>query len=282
MRRNAIEYRRPVDGRSAETSASAETTESAETTASTETAETAGDLTIVATITDEGGPGREALGGALERLAAGEAEVLLTPTLRSVAGSLPEVLALIDWLVAADADLVALDVGLDTGSETGQDHVALLREIEGWNRAPESGRSPRGRPGLVGHRPELAERIVALREQGLSLQRIADLLNAEAVPTPRGGAVWRPSSVQAALGYRRPRPPVPGAPPPGRGPRPPADPGPRPPADPGPKPHADRGSNPHADRGPNPAPTHTPKPHADHGPKPPPRDGPKPRPGPKP
>ena len=139
-------------------------------------------------------------------------------------------LALIDWLFAAGADLVALDVGLDTGSEAGQGHVALLREIERWNRAPEGGRSPRGRPGLVGHRPELAERIVALREEGLSLQRIADLLNAEAVPTPRGGAEWRPSSVQAALGYRRPRPPVPGAPPPGRGPKPHAERGPRPPA----------------------------------------------------
>jgi hypothetical protein len=38
----------------------------------------------------------------------------------------------------------------------------------------------------------------------MTLQAIADQLNAEGVPTLRGGALWRPSSVQTALGYRRP------------------------------------------------------------------------------
>ena len=66
---------------------------------------------------------------------------------------------------------------------------------------------------LAVHAPELRRRIGELREQqGLSLQAIADVLNAEEVPTPRGGKQWRPSSVQAALGYRRP-PPTPPLPP---------------------------------------------------------------------
>ena len=38
----------------------------------------------------------------------------------------------------------------------------------------------------------------------MTLQAIADVLNAEGVPTLRGGAMWRPSSVQRAAGYRRP------------------------------------------------------------------------------
>jgi hypothetical protein len=38
----------------------------------------------------------------------------------------------------------------------------------------------------------------------MTLQAIADELNRDGVPTLRGGAMWRPSSVQAALGYRRP------------------------------------------------------------------------------
>ena len=38
----------------------------------------------------------------------------------------------------------------------------------------------------------------------MTLQAIADVLNAEGVPTLRGGAMWRPSSVQRATGYRRP------------------------------------------------------------------------------
>jgi hypothetical protein len=40
----------------------------------------------------------------------------------------------------------------------------------------------------------------------MTLQAIADQLNAEGVPTLRGGKKWRPSSIQGALGYRRPDP----------------------------------------------------------------------------
>jgi hypothetical protein len=57
----------------------------------------------------------------------------------------------------------------------------------------------------VGDVPALNQRIVELRQSGLTLQAIADRLNAEGVPTLRGGAKWRPSSVQAAAGYRRPQ-----------------------------------------------------------------------------
>ena len=52
--------------------------------------------------------------------------------------------------------------------------------------------------------PELHDRIATMREQGMTLQAIADVLNDEGVPTLRGGALWRPSSVQRATGYRRP------------------------------------------------------------------------------
>ena len=38
----------------------------------------------------------------------------------------------------------------------------------------------------------------------LGYRRSPILLNTERVPTLRGGAEWRPSSVQAAAGYRRP------------------------------------------------------------------------------
>ena len=43
-----------------------------------------------------------------------------------------------------------------------------------------------------------------MRADGMTLQAIADTLNEEGVPTLRGGAKWRPSSVQTATGYRRP------------------------------------------------------------------------------
>jgi len=52
--------------------------------------------------------------------------------------------------------------------------------------------------------PALKQRIASMREEGMTLQAIADVLNSEGVPTLRGGAQWRPSSVQSAAGYRRP------------------------------------------------------------------------------
>lgn len=165
------------------------------------------------------------LAGALEPIAAGHAGTLFVHRLESVAGSFGELIRLLDWLDQAGADLVAADVGLDTATAQGRRMIALVREIDRWGREPEGERRPPGRPGLAAGAPHVAERIAELRDRGLSLQAIADALNAEGVPTPRGGARWRPSSVQSALGYRRPRPPAPGAPPP----RPPHPPGHHPP-----------------------------------------------------
>jgi hypothetical protein len=50
------------------------------------------------------------------------------------------------------------------------------------------------------------ERIAAMRAANMTLSAIAEQLNAEGVPTLRGGKKWRPSSIQATLGYRRPGP----------------------------------------------------------------------------
>ena len=179
---------------------------------------------------------------ALERIAAGEFSALVVVRLGAVAGSLRELIALLDWLDGVGARLVALDVDLDTSSASGRVTVAALREIARWEYEPGPGRPPRGRPGLSVQAPELSARIGELREGGFSLQAIADVLNADRVPTPRGGTHWRPSSVQAALGYRRP-PPGPPLPPPPRAlrqqghPEPsPAGPGQRKPEPRGPRP----------------------------------------------
>lgn len=54
-----------------------------------------------------------------------------------------------------------------------------------------------GRPPCC---PEVARRILALRRQGYSLQRIADLLNGEGVPTLMGRSPWTKSHVDGLLG----------------------------------------------------------------------------------
>lgn len=152
------------------------------------------------------------LPAALEWISAGEADTLALAQLGDAARSLGELARLLDWLAEADAALVASDVELDSATTAGRRAIALVREVESWGRHPRDPSRPRGRPGLWAMAPDLVQRIALLRETGLSLHEIADRLNAEGVPTPRGGARWRASSVQAALGYRRPRPPVPGAP----------------------------------------------------------------------
>jgi hypothetical protein len=170
------------------------------------------DIDVVASV-GHGEDGEAPLTLALEGITAGDANVLLLTRLADAAGSLRELTALLDWLAAAGADLVALDVGLDTVAPAGQGTLAVVRELARWEREPPPGRPPRGRPGLARRSPELAARIAAMRERGMSLRAIADALNEEGVPTHRGGALWRPSSVQSALGYRRPGPPPPpGAP----------------------------------------------------------------------
>jgi DNA invertase Pin-like site-specific DNA recombinase len=63
--------------------------------------------------------------------------------------------------------------------------------------------SGRGAPS-VADVPELQQQIAQMRNRGMTLQAIADARNDAGVPTLRGGAEWRPSSVQRATGYRRP------------------------------------------------------------------------------
>jgi Recombinase len=169
-------------------------------------------LELVATVRG-GEEGSQAnVAAALRRIADGEASVLLLGRLADAGASWRELIGLLDWLDSAGADLVALDVALDTGSSAGRRTVATLREVARWEQAPPPGRPQRGRPALAALAPELSARIAALRERGLSLQAIADALNDDGVPTQRGGARWRPSSVQAALGYKRPRAPLHGVP----------------------------------------------------------------------
>jgi DNA invertase Pin-like site-specific DNA recombinase len=110
--------------------------------------------------------------------------------------------------------MIALDFDLDTSTAAGELAADALIQIGDWERTRIADRT---RPGLTAMQtgganhhtsvrddPELNARISAMRAQGMSLQAISDILNAEGVPTLRGGTHWRPSSVQGATGYKRP------------------------------------------------------------------------------
>ena len=158
---------------------------------------------------------RPGLRHVLERIAAGEVGCLVVQGLDSLGGSAAAIGTLVSWLEADGRRLVAADLGLDTDSKTGKvaaRALAAAGQLESRKLAERTRRglaaarakgSLGGRPS-VSDRPELRERIALMRAEGKTLQAIADELNAEAVPTLRGGALWRPSSVQAAAGYKRP------------------------------------------------------------------------------
>ncbi len=166
-------------------------------TSSEDIAAAAGELRIVGVTHDQGHP-RDGLVEALELLSAGQATTLVTARLGTLAGSLRELVALLDWLAAGELQLVAHDVvSIRAHARAGAPSACCARSSAGSDE-PGPGRAPRGRPGLVAQAPDLGERVAAMRERGLSLQAIADRLNADGIATPRGGALWRPSSVQAA------------------------------------------------------------------------------------
>jgi DNA invertase Pin-like site-specific DNA recombinase/peptidoglycan hydrolase-like protein with peptidoglycan-binding domain len=158
--------------------------------------------------------GRPGLRYALEQLTDGAASRLVVHRLEQIAGSVAELGMVLGWFMRTGIALTALDVGLDTGTAEGKKAVRALLAIIKVERQRTAAQTSKGlaaakaahRPA-VADSPELASRIRRMRAGGMTLQAIADTLNSEGVPTVRGGAEWRPSSVQSVLGYRRARTP---------------------------------------------------------------------------
>jgi DNA invertase Pin-like site-specific DNA recombinase len=158
--------------------------------------------------------GRPGLGYALEQLACGRADGLVVAELHHLAGSLGDMAPVLTWFAASGRVLVAIDVGLDSSAPGGALTMRALASVGERERrrmgpcaedAPARASTRRASPRpAVRDDPQLRDRIVRMRAAGMTLQAIADTLNAERVPTIRGGREWRPSSVQSAVGYLRP------------------------------------------------------------------------------
>jgi DNA invertase Pin-like site-specific DNA recombinase len=167
---------------------------------------------------------RPGLTYALERITNAEAGVLVVSELSRITRSAAELGTVIQWISGAGGRLVATAHALDTDRIDGRLAADLLVEVSSWEAARLSERTRHGleaarrngrstgRPAVADH-PDLKERIIQMRADGMTLQAIADRLNEEGVPTVRGGSKWRHSSVQAAAGYKRRRPRIPVGPP---------------------------------------------------------------------
>lgn len=175
---------------------------------------------LVDVVVDAGASGKDierpGIRQVLDAVATGAVDALVVAKLDRLSRSLSDLLALVDWLNDAGADLVAVDLGVDTATPGGRLVLSVLGAIAAWERdatrertrdalAAKRARGERiSGPSVAADRPELAARIAAMREAGMTLWGIADVLNDEGVPTLRGGTQWRSSSVVAAAGYKRP------------------------------------------------------------------------------
>lgn len=159
---------------------------------------------------------RPGIQSALERLARHEVQGLVVAKLDRLTRSLADLTDLLSWAERLDVNLIALDFGLDTSTPTGRLVARLVGSVAEWEREVISARTREaaamkrlrgerwgGLAGVGDTMPDIAERIRAERVNGSTWQAIADRLNADQVPTVRGGSCWRVSSVQVAGGYRR-------------------------------------------------------------------------------
>ena len=146
--------------------------------------------------------------------ASGAASALVVVEFSRLTHSVAELGRTMRWLLDRGVRLVAPADALDTETESGRVPQSCWSTVSQWERTRISERTRHGlelarmngravgRPAVADD-PDLSQRIAAMRAEGMTLQAIADQLNAEGVPTVRGGAKWRHSSVQAAAGYRR-------------------------------------------------------------------------------
>ncbi len=155
---------------------------------------------------------RPGLIGALEMIASGEASGLVAATLDRLTRSLADFAELMTWFREADAQLAVLDTNLDTTTPTGEAMAAMMatfvqlerRLIGQRTKDALAAKKARGElPGRPAIGPKVRSRIERQRRRGWTYQRIADGLNHDGIPTARGGAEWRPSSVATGLGYRQ-------------------------------------------------------------------------------
>lgn len=154
---------------------------------------------------------RPALTYALERMRSDELSCLAVTDLGGLCRSVAGLIKILDALGRVNARLVSLRPPIDTGTEAGRDAAQILAAVSNWERGQSAERSRKGlaaarargavQPAIT---PALKRRIARMRTAGMTLQAIVDELNDAGIPTVRGGSEWRVSSVQAAIGYKRP------------------------------------------------------------------------------
>jgi DNA invertase Pin-like site-specific DNA recombinase len=153
--------------------------------------------------------GRPGLTTALERLDAGEADILLVLRVDRLSRSVSDFANLMARAQKRKWALAALDLGVDTSTPAGGLMAHVLASVAQYERMvigqrTREGMAQRRAEGVHLGRPsalpiETVERIVREQVEGLSLSEIARRLTTDRVPTAAGGR-WHAATIKQVLG----------------------------------------------------------------------------------
>lgn len=150
---------------------------------------------------------RPRLADAMTNLSTGQAQVLVVAKLDRLSRSILDFAGIMRKAKDEGWSLVALDLGVDTGTPNGRLIANIIMSMAEWERELIGQRTKdalqvvKARGVKLGRPSGLDAGTVALigllRRQGHSYHAIAKMLNADNVPTGQGGARWYPSSVRS-------------------------------------------------------------------------------------
>jgi DNA invertase Pin-like site-specific DNA recombinase len=151
--------------------------------------------------------GRPGLAEGLEQLRTGLATGIIVAKLDRLSRSLLDFARLMATAQKEGWNLVALDLGIDLSTPAGEFMAGVMASAAQWERRIISQRTKdalavkKSQGARLGTPPAITSRVGGYierrRRRGATLQAICDGLNKTGVPTPRGGQIWRPSSLQA-------------------------------------------------------------------------------------
>ena len=152
--------------------------------------------------------GRPGLLEALEAVERGEASALVVSKLDRLSRSLLDFASMMERARRQGWSLVALDLGVDTSTPSGEMMASVLATFAQFERrligqrtrdalAVKRAQGVRlGRPREIGD--DVAERIHLLHSSGHRIAEVTRILNAEGIKAPRGG-LWYRASVSRVL-----------------------------------------------------------------------------------
>lgn len=153
--------------------------------------------------------GRAGLRTALEAVEGGQASALVVAKLDRLSRSLLDFASLTERSRRKGWALVALDLGVDTTTPSGEMMANVLAVFAQFERRligqrTKDALAQKRQQGVRLGRPrtlstDTARRVRVLRRRGMTLDAIADRLNRQSVPTAAGGQRWHATTVRRAL-----------------------------------------------------------------------------------